>query len=80
MIGLMMTKEKKMKSEITYEIYKNEYSKEWVLREVKSYVNSENGTGGISSRGIFSGTKKECQEKKKELMKSERASRKIRKA
>ena len=63
-----------------FEIYKNEYSKEWVLRKVKSYVSPEKGTGGISSQRIFAGTKKECLEKKKELMKSERTSRKIRKA
>ena len=68
-----------MKTELTYEIYKNEYSNEWVLREVKSYVNHEKGAGGISSRGIFSGTKKECQEKKKELIKNDRVRRKIRK-
>lgn len=69
----------KMKKQITYEIYKNEYSKEWVLREVKSYVDSEKGTGGISSRGIFNGTKKECLLKKEELIKNDRVGRKIRK-
>lgn len=62
-----------------FEIYKNEYSKEWVLRKVKSYIDSEKGKGGISSRGIFSGTKKECQLKMEELIKNDRVGRKIRK-
>lgn len=80
MIGLMMMEMKKMKTERTYEIYKNNYSGDWVLQEVEESHVLAKGTGGLKFRGIFTGSKKECQEKKKELMKSERASRKIRKA
>ena len=68
-----------MENKIYFEIYKNECSKEWVLRKVKSYVDFENGKGGISSRGIFSGTKKECQLKREELIKNDRIGSKIRK-
>lgn len=80
MIGLMMTKEKKMKSEITYEIYKNNHSGDWVLQELEESHDLAKGTGGLKFRGVFTGSKKECLEKKKELMKNARTSRKIRKA
>lgn len=63
---------------VSYEINKHKASGNWVVWKITEYEDSDRG--GISNYKVYSGTKKECQEKKKELMKSERTSRKIRKA
>lgn len=51
---------------VTYEVKYKKEDKEWVLWKTTEYKH------GIDLRGIVSGTKKECEEKKKELMKNER--------
>ena len=47
--------------EINYEITYNKYTKEWVV-----WKNIE-GEKSISCKSVFSGTRKECQKRLKEL-------------
>lgn len=54
---------------VEYSITKNEATKEWVLWKSVTNFQKENGVGSL--KGIFSGTKKECQEKKREMMKND---------
>lgn len=54
---------------VEYSITKNEATKEWVLWKSVTSFQKENGVGSL--KGIFSGTKKECQEKKREMMKND---------
>lgn len=64
---------KKLKTKITYEINYKKKDKIWVLWKTTECSHC------TDLRGIFKGTKKECEEKKKELMKNEsrRTKRKI---
>ncbi len=58
-----------MKSKVTYDIQKNHFGN-WNL--IKIVETNFGNHGGIQSYPVFQGTKKECEEKKKELMKVER--------
>ena len=50
---------------ITYEIHNHKESGEWVLWKITEYENKD--SGGLSTHKLMSGTKKECQEKLKEI-------------
>ena len=52
---------------VSYEISKHRESKEWVVWKINTDLRPKEGRGGMSTRGIFRGTKKECQEKLKEI-------------
>ena len=56
---------------VSYEINRHKESGEWVLWKIVENIRQDEGCGGMSLRGIFSGTKKECQEKKREMMKND---------
>ena len=57
---------------VEYEIQRHKESGEWVLWKIVENIRQDEGCGGMSLRGIFSGTKKECQEKKREMMKNDK--------
>ena len=50
---------------ITYEIYKHKESGNWVLWKITEIEYKDHGS--LSTHKIISGTKKECQEKLKEI-------------
>ena len=55
---------------VEYSITKNEATKEWILWKSVTDFQEKKGIGSL--KGIFSGTKKECQEKKREMMKNDK--------
>lgn len=57
---------------VSHEISRHKESGEWVLWKIVENIRQDEGCGGMSLRGIFSGTKKECQEKKREMMKNDK--------
>lgn len=54
---------------VSYEISKHKSTGNWVLWKITEYEDGDRG--GINNYKVYSGTKKECQEKKKELMKND---------
>ena len=55
---------------VSYEIYKHKESGEWVLWKVVTDFQEKKGIGSL--KGIFSGTKKECQKKLKEIKENDK--------
>lgn len=55
---------------ITYEIHKHKESGEWVLWKITETKYEDHGS--LSTHKLMSGTKKECQEKLKEIKENER--------
>ena len=54
---------------VSHEISRHKESGEWVLWKIVTDFQEKKGIGSL--KGIFSGTKKECQEKKREMMKND---------
>ena len=50
---------------VSYEIYRHKESGEWVLWKITETEYESHG--GISSKKLFNGTKKECQKKLEEM-------------
>lgn len=63
--------------EISYEIQKHKESGEWVLWKITETEYEDHG--GLSTKKIISGTKKECQKKLEEIKNDNRRTIKIRK-
>ena len=55
--------------EISYEIQRHKESGEWVLWKIIETEYEDHG--GISSKKLFNGTKKECQKKLEEIKKND---------
>ena len=55
---------------VEYSITKNEATKEWVLWKSVTDFQEKKGIGSL--KGIFSGTKKECQKKLKEIKENDK--------
>lgn len=55
---------------VSYEISRHKESGEWTLWKSVTDFQEKKGIGSL--KGIFSGTKKECQEKKREMMKNDK--------
>lgn len=55
---------------VSYEISRHKENGEWVLWKIVTDFQEKKGIGSL--KGIFSGTKKECQEKKREMMKNDK--------
>lgn len=55
---------------VSYEIYKHKESGNWVLWKIME--TEYEGQGSLGTHKIISGTKKECQEKLKEIKENER--------
>lgn len=54
---------------VSHEISRQKESGEWILWKIVTDFQEKKGIGSL--KGIFSGTKKECQEKKREMMKND---------
>ena len=55
---------------VSYEISRHKESGEWVLWKIVTDFQEKKGIGSL--KGIFCSTKKECQEKKREMMKNDK--------
>lgn len=55
---------------VSYEIYRHKESGEWVLWKITETEYEDHG--GISSKKLFNGTKRECQKKLEEIKKNDK--------